>query len=124
MPYLVYKKCRKVLSVIQKIFRRIWKKKKIPLSWRVGEAVLIPKEEDRSKPELFRNITLKNVSGKMFFQVVANRLLSYMVQNGYIDQAIQKGFLPGIAGCVEHTQVLMETLLDAKQNTREILWPG
>ena len=44
-----------------------------------------------------------------------------MVQNNYIDQAIQKGFLPGIAGCVEHTQALMETLLDAKQNAREIV---
>ena len=41
-----------------------------------------------------------------------------MVQNDYPDQAIPKGFLPGIAGCVEHTQVLMETLLDAKQNAR------
>ena len=30
-------------------------------------------------------------------------------------------FLPGIAGCVEHTQALMKTLLDAKQNAREIV---
>ena len=93
----------------------------MPLSWRIGEAVLIPKEEDKSRPELFRNITLTNVSEKMFFQVLANRLLSYMLQNDYLDQAIQKGFLPGIAGCVEHTQALMETLLDAKQNAREIV---
>ena len=87
----------------------------------MGEAVLIPKEDDKSKSELFRNITLTNVSGKMFFQVLANRLLTFMVDNGYTDQAIQKGFLPGIAGCVEHTQTLMETLLDAKQNAREIV---
>ena len=57
----------------------------------------------------------------MFFQVLANRLLTFMVGNGYIDQSIQKGFLPGVAGCVEHTQVLMETLLDAKRNLREIV---
>ena len=121
VPYLVYKKCPKILAHIHPIFNRIWRKKNIPLSWRVGEAVLIPKEEDRTRPELFRNITLTNVSGKMFFQVLANRLLSYMVGNGYIDQAIQKGFLPGVAGCVEHTQVLMETLLDAKKHTKEIV---
>ena len=121
IPYVIYKKCPKILSVLHGILRRVWKKGQIPLSWRIGEAVLIPKEEDRSRPELFRNITLTNVSGKMFFQVLANRLLSYMVQNNYIDQAIQKGFLPGIAGCVEHTQALMETLLDAKQNAREIV---
>ena len=33
----------------------------------------------------------------------------------------QKDFLPGIAGCVERTQALMETLLDGKQNAREIV---
>ena len=121
VSYLVYKKCPQVLAHVLPVFKRIWKKKKIPLSWRVGEAVLIPKEEDRTKPELFRNITLTNVSGKMFFQVLANRLLTFMVGNGYIDQSIQKGFLPGVAGCVEHTQVLMETLLEAKRNSREIV---
>ena len=122
VPYLVYKKCPQVLAHVLPIFKRIWKKKKkIPLSWRVGEAVLISKEEDRTKPELFRNITLTNVSGKMCFQVLANRLLTFTVGNGYIDQSIQKGFLPGVAGCVEHTQVLMETLLDAKRISREIV---
>lgn len=121
IPYLVYKKCPRVLAHIHPIFKRIWKNKKIPLSWRVGEAVLIPKDEDRTKPELFRNITLTNVSGKMFFQVLANRLLTYMVGNGYLDQSIQKGFLPGVAGCVEHTQVLMETLLDSKRNAKDIV---
>ena len=33
---------------------------------------------------------------------------------------MQKGFLPGIAGCVD-TQALMETLLDAKHDAREIV---
>ena len=100
--------------LILPILRRIWKKKHISLSWRIGEAVLIPKEKYTSKPELFRNITLTNVSEKMFFQVLANRLLTFMLENGYIDHAIQEGFLPGIAGCIEHTQTPVETLLDAK----------
>ena len=74
---------------------------------------------DKSRLDLFRNITLTNVSGKMFFQVLANRLLSCMVQN--IRPSHSERFLPGIAGCVKHTQALMETLLDAKQNAREIV---
>ena len=44
-----------------------------------------------------------------------------MVGNGYIDQSIQKGFLPGVGVCVEHTRLLMETLLDAKRNAKEIV---
>ncbi len=73
VPNLVYKKFPQVLAHMLPIFKRIWKKK-IPQSWRVGEAVLIPKEEGETKPDLFRNITLTNVTGKMFFQVLANRL--------------------------------------------------
>ena len=83
--YMVYKKYPKVLSVLHDILRRAWKKGKILLSWKIGEAVLISKEEDTSRPELFRSMTLKNVSGKMFFPLVlANRLLSNMTQNGYV----------------------------------------
>ena len=58
---------------------------------------------------------------RYFFQVLANRLLTFMVHNWYTDQAIQRGFLPGIVECVEHTHTLMETLLGAKQNVREIV---
>ena len=112
---------QEVLSVMHGILRKIWKKGKISFSWRIGEVVLIPNEDDKSRPEPFRNITLTNVRGKKFFQVLATRLLSYLVQNDYIDKAIQKGFITGIAGCVEHTQALMETLLDAKENERETL---
>ena len=48
VPYLVHKKCPQVLAHILPIFKRIWKKKQIPLSWRVGEAVLVRRK--RTEP--------------------------------------------------------------------------
>ena len=43
-----------------------------------------------------------------------------MVDNGYIDKSIQKGFLRKTPGCVEHTQALMEELKDAKSTRQQI----
>ena len=61
VPYLVYKKCTHIFPT----FKRIWKKRPIPLLWRSREAHLIPKGEDQTK--------LTNVSGEMFFKELANR---------------------------------------------------
>ena len=46
-----------------------------------------------------------------------------MLDNGNISRHIQKCFLTGIAGCLEHTFVLMEALelKDAKESARQIV---
>ena len=38
ISYVIYKQCSKVLSVMHCILKRIWKKGKIPLLWRIGES--------------------------------------------------------------------------------------
>jgi len=43
-----------------------------------------------------------------------------MVENNYIDTSIQKGFLKGIVGCLEHTFNLHELLREAYENSRQI----
>ena len=45
----------------------------------------------------------------------------YMIKNGFIARNIQKGFLFGISGCIEHTFALFEALRDAKQSYRQIV---
>ena len=44
-----------------------------------------------------------------------------MVKNSYIDRSVQKGFLKGVAGCVEHTFSLQEILRDAYDHNRQIV---
>ena len=73
------------------------------------------------QPELFRNIAITNTSGKIYFSYLANSLESFMVKNAYIDRTVQKGFLKGVAGCVEHTFSLHELLRDAFDHNRQIV---
>ena len=120
VPYLVYKRCPRVTLIIFKILSTLWEKKIVPLQWRIGEAILIPKTEDLSDPSLFRNITKTNTSGKLQMGLLADKMLDYMTENNYIDKSIQKGFMKKTPGCLEHTQALMEELKDAKSTRRQI----
>ena len=120
VPYLVYKRCPRMAKVLFKLLDSLWGIQRVPLQWRVGEAILIAKTEDLDDPSKFRNITKTNTSGKLQMGLLADRMLEYMVSNGYIDTSIQKGFLRKTPGCLEHTQALMEELKDAKSNRRQI----
>jgi len=120
VPYLVYKRCPRIAFIVFRILSSLWKDKRVPLQWRVGEAILIPKTEDLSNPSLFRNITKTNTSGKLNMGLLADKMLEYMTDNKYIDKSVQKGFLRKTPGCLEHTQALMEELKDAKTKRRQI----
>ena len=43
-----------------------------------------------------------------------------MLSNGYIKRSVQKAFLKGLAGCIEHTTSVYEALKDAKSRHRSI----
>ena len=82
--------------------------------------ILIAKDKQLDNPELFRNIAITNTSGKIYFAYLANSLENYMVKNAYSDRSIQKGFLKGVAGCVEHTFSLQELIRDAYEHRKQI----
>jgi len=44
-----------------------------------------------------------------------------MVKNSYIKRHTQKGFLSGVAGCVEHAFTLWEAIREAKVEQRQIV---
>ena len=39
-----------------------------------------------------------------------------MLSNDYIDITAQKGGIPGVSGCIEHTSVLTQIIKEAKEN--------
>ena len=43
-----------------------------------------------------------------------------MTRNSFFDLRLQKGFLPGVAGCLEHSALLLEALRDAGTHQRAI----
>ena len=124
VPYVVYKRCPRITHIVYLLLANLWEEQTVPLQWRFGEAILIPKTDDLSDPSKFRNITKTNTSGKLSMGVLADKMLDYMVSNKYIDTSVQKGFMKKMSGCVEHTQVLMEELKDAKSTRRQmfVVW--
>ena len=87
-------------------------------SWMEAEGCFIPKEDQSSQLKQFRTISLLNVEGKIFLAVLARRLTSFMLSNGYIDIAVQKGGVPGVSGCVEHTGALTQIIREARENKK------
>ncbi|XP_021365777.1 uncharacterized protein LOC110458420 [Mizuhopecten yessoensis] len=116
IPYKVYKKCPRLLRRLWQLLRKVWKKGKIPPCWQKAEGCFVPKEKDSKHIGQFRTISLLSVEGKIFFAVLARRMTSYMMTNGYIDTSVQKGGIPGFSGCVEHTSVLSQLIREAKSS--------
>ncbi|XP_062872774.1 uncharacterized protein LOC134334411 [Trichomycterus rosablanca] len=124
VPYRVYKQCPKLLVRLWKILKVIWRRKKVAAQWRAAEGVWIPKEEDASKIDQFRIISLLCVEGKIFFKIVSQRLTDFLLKNGYIDTSVQKGGVPGVPGCLEHTGVVSQLIREAKASRGDLatLW--
>lgn len=122
LPYLIYKKCKAILRTAHRIFLKIFKSKDIPSNWSTAFVVLLQKNKDvLDDPSEFRPIAITNTLGKIFFSIISARLQKFMVKNNYIKTIIQKGFLFGVPGCVEHSFSLWEALREAKDEQRAIV---
>ncbi|XP_052260998.1 uncharacterized protein LOC127865149 [Dreissena polymorpha] len=51
-------------------------------------------------------------------------MTSYLLQNKYIDTAEQKGGVPGVSRCVEHTGVITQIIKEARENKGDlaVIW--
>ena len=76
------------------------------------------KKGETSDPSNFRMIALSGCIGKTYHLLLANRLTTFLTANKLIDPSLQKAFLPGINGCIEHNVVMEEIFKDAKHNKR------
>ena len=101
-----------------------WKNRHISDQWMIADGVFIPKERNSKDIQQFRPISLLNVEGKIFLAVLASRLTKYLLTNEYIDTSVQKGDIPGIAGCLEHGNVIWEAIQKAKANKKDldVIW--
>ena len=120
LMYKVYKKCPKLLVRLWKLLKVVWRKGVIASCWQIAEGCFVPKEENSKELNQFRTISLLNVEGKIFFAVLARRLTTYLVANGYIDTSVQKGGIPGFSGCIEHTSTISQLIREAKVNKGDL----
>ena len=93
IPYLVYKMCPGLRRMLWEICCRVWRERRIPVSWQIARVRLIAKSQDISHPSLMRPISVLNAEGRLFFTVYERRLSSYLLANGYIQRKVQKTFL-------------------------------
>ena len=58
--------------------------------------------------------------------ILAKRVTTYtsMLENNYSNTSVQKGGLPGVQGCLEHTSVLTKTIQEVKAKTGDltVMW--
>ncbi|XP_052256427.1 uncharacterized protein LOC127861786 [Dreissena polymorpha] len=120
VPYRVYKNCPKILIRLWKLIKVVWRKEELCREWLKAEGCFIPKEEDSSTLGQFRTISLLNVEGKILLAVLSKRMTSDLLQNKYIDTAVQKGGVSGVSGCIEHTSVITQIIKEARENKGDI----
>ena len=121
VPYLVYKRCPGVSKQLWSYLRELWRRNTMSDTWREAEGVFIPKEEGAKTVDKFRTISLLNVEGKLFFSLKADRITSFLMKNKFIDPSIQKGGIPGVSGCLEHTAILSQLISEAKKERRNLV---
>ena len=56
--------------------------------------------------------------------MIAARLTKYLISNGYEDTSVQKGGVPGVPGCLEHSSMIWEAIQRAKANqlNLHVIW--
>ena len=120
IPYVVYKRCPSALRRLHMVIERVWTTGVIPRGWQIAKIILLAKSEVLDSPKEFRPIALLNTGGKVFWAEYNRRHETYMRANHYVNVAVQKGFMSGMPGCLEHTAKLGEVLRVAKEQRRPI----
>ena len=91
-----------------------------PSCWAESLIKLIHKKGPTDDPTNFRMISLTSCVGKLYHMILSQRTTEYLVNNKLIDPEIQKAFLPGINGCIEHNLTMEEIVKDARVNKRTL----
>ena len=102
------------------LFTKLLQTGELPESWSSFRVSLIYKANSTDDPANFRMISLTPCLGKLFHQIMAERTATFLCKNGIIDDSMQKAFLRGINGCIEHTQTMHELLASARSNKKTI----
>jgi hypothetical protein len=118
--YMVYKKCPAALDLLLKIINRVLTSRLHPRLWSVAVMILLFKSGKTDDPANFRNIALTNVEGKLFWSVIGKRIMSFALANKFLPNTIQKGFVDGVPGCLDHTDMVFSAFKNAKQYHRSI----
>jgi len=81
----------------------------------MGATVLIYKKGNSKDSSNYIPITYQTIWYKIYFSVYLNMMSNCLLDNGSVDQSLQKGFWCGIDSVTEHTSLLAHIMKDAKR---------
>ena len=102
-------------SVLNKLFNVILSTGLSPDSWKTGVNVPIYKSGDPTNPSNYRGTTLHSSLGKLFYQILINRVVEYVEDNDLLSKE-QAGFRKGFR-MTDHIFVLRK-IIDKYINNR------
>ena len=120
IPYGILLKLSSTHKVLATLFTKVLQHGAPPSCWAESLIKLIHKKGSTDDPTNFRMISLTSCVGKLYHLILSQRTTEYLVNNKLIDPEIQKAFLPGINGCIEHNLTLEEIVKDARVNKRTL----
>ena len=65
LTYKIFKKCPRLTVRFWKLLKIIWRKKDIPQAWQISDGCFVPKEENSTTLEQFREISLLSIEGNI-----------------------------------------------------------
>ena len=113
------KRCPALHPFLAQSFNDLFKFGVCPDNWKKAVTLLVHKSGPTQNVSNWRPISLTSCLGKLFHSIVSHRIQEHVTGSGVIDTTIQKGFLPGVNGCIEHTQALCELLDHQRQHKRQ-----
>ena len=63
-----------MIEMLHLLFKKIWQEKQVPVEWKEGYLIKLPKKGDLSNCANYRGITLLSVPGKVFSRILLNRM--------------------------------------------------
>ena len=118
IPYGILLKLPTTHHTLATLYNKILHTGYVPRAWSESVVKLLHKKGRTDDPTNFRMIALTNCIGKIYHLILSKRFTKFLTENKYIDESLQKAFLPGINGCIEHNIVLDELVRDAKIRKR------
>jgi hypothetical protein len=78
---------------------------KCPPKWKVGKTILLYKAGDDQNPANYRPITLTSILYRIIFGRISQEMMGFedRTRGKTVFSLQQKGFVPRISGCVQHT---------------------